>query len=155
MCLTYVGKIKSSKWGFRSSGMWHFVIPLVLLKALNSYRTLRTTTATIHHHISEDQSPRNITVINLYFGSSFGLKGDSKLLQYKLYWLVNSHWHYRGIPLLIPTWYTIFYINYIKLSSSTCFERHPLIFRRSVTLTVHVCSLWYSHSLQVAVLCTC
>ena len=48
-----------------------------------------------------------------------------------------------------------FYINYIKLSSSTCFERHPLIFRRSMMLTVHVCSLWYSHSLQVAVLCTC
>jgi len=48
-----------------------------------------------------------------------------------------------------------FYINYIKLSSSTCFECHPLIFRRSMMLTVHVCSLWYSHSLQVAVLCTC
>ena len=57
------------------------------------------------------------------------------------------------IPLLIPTWYTIFI--YIKLSSSTCFERHPLIFRRSMMLIVHVCSLWYSHSLQVAVLCTC
>jgi len=48
-----------------------------------------------------------------------------------------------------------FYINYIKLSSSTCFERHPLIFRRSMMLIVHVCSLWYSHSPQVAVLCTC
>ena len=48
-----------------------------------------------------------------------------------------------------------FYINYIKLSSSTCFERHPLIFRGSMMLIVHVCSLWYSHSLQVAVLCTC
>jgi len=52
------------------------------------------------------------------------------------------------IPLLIPTWYTIFYINYMKLSSFTCFERHPLILRRSIMLTVHVCSLWYSHSLQ-------
>ena len=50
---------------------------------------------------------------------------------------------------------TIFYINYIKLSSSTCFERHPLIFRRSMMLIVHVRSLWYSHFLQVAVLCTC
>ena len=48
-----------------------------------------------------------------------------------------------------------FNINYIKLSSSTCFERHPLIFRRSMMLIVHVCSLWCSHSLQVAVLCTC
>ena len=48
-----------------------------------------------------------------------------------------------------------FCINYIKLSSSTCFEHHPLIFRRSMMLTVHVCSLWYSHTLQVAVLCTC
>ena len=39
-----------------------------------------------------------------------------------------------------------FYINYIKLSSSTCFERHPLIFRRSMMFIVHVCSLWYSHN---------
>ena len=56
-------------------------------------------------------------------------------------------------------WYQLdtqfFYINYIKLSSSTCFELHPFIFRRSMMLIVHVCSLWYSHSLQVAVLCTC
>ena len=52
-------------------------------------------------------------------------------------------------PLLIPIWYTIFYINYIKLSSSTCFERHPLILRRSIMLIVHVCSLWYSHSVKV------
>jgi hypothetical protein len=29
-----------------------------------------------------------------------------------------------------------FYINYIKLSSSTCFERRPLIFRRSMMLTL-------------------
>ena len=42
-----------------------------------------------------------------------------------------------------------FYINYIKLSSSTCFERHPLIFRRSIMLIVHVCSLWYYHSVKV------
>ena len=39
-------------------------------------------------------------------------------------------------------WYQLdtqfFYINYIKLSSSTCFERHPLILRRSMILTVHV-----------------
>jgi len=48
-----------------------------------------------------------------------------------------------------------FYINYIKLWSSICFERHPLIFRSSMMLIVHVCSLWYSYSLQVAVLCTC
>ena len=50
-------------------------------------------------------------------------------------------------------WYQLdtqfFYINYIKLSSSTCFERHPLIFRRSMMLIVHVCSLWYSYSLKV------
>ena len=42
-----------------------------------------------------------------------------------------------------------FYVNYIKLSSFTCFKRHPLIFRRSVMLIVHVCSLWYSHSVKV------
>ena len=46
------------------------------------------------------------------------------------------------------------YINYIKLNSSTCFERHPPILRRSMSLIVPVRSLWYSHSLQVAVLCT-
>jgi len=51
--------------------------------------------------------------------------------------------------------HNFFNINYIKLSSSTCFERHPLIFRRSLMLIVHVCGLWYSHSLQAAVLCTC
>jgi len=51
--------------------------------------------------------------------------------------------------------HNFFYINYIKLSSSTFFERHPLIFRGPMMLIVHVCSLWYSHSLQVAVLCTC
>jgi len=47
------------------------------------------------------------------------------------------------------------YIDYIKLNASICFERHPPIFRRSMSLIEHVCSLWYSHSLQVAVLCTC
>ena len=47
------------------------------------------------------------------------------------------------------------YINYIKLNASTCFGRHPPILRRSVSLIIHVCSLWYSHSLQVAVLYTC
>jgi len=28
------------------------------------------------------------------------------------------------------------YISYIKLNASTCFERHPLIFRRSMMLTL-------------------
>jgi len=41
------------------------------------------------------------------------------------------------------------YINYIKLNASTCFARHLPILRRSMSLIVHVCSLWYSHSLQV------
>jgi len=41
------------------------------------------------------------------------------------------------------------YINYLKLNASTSFERHPPILRRSMSLIVHVCSLWYSHSLQV------
>ena len=42
--------------------------------------------------------------------------------------------------LLLPTWYTNFlllHINYIKLNSSTCFERNPLIIRRS-TQIVHM-----------------
>jgi len=96
VCLTYLRKIKPSKWGLRSSGMWHFVIPLVVLKALHSYRTLRTTMAMTHHHIPEDPSPRNVPVRNLYIQSSYGPKGDPKLLQYKLCWLVNSYRHYRG-----------------------------------------------------------
>ena len=70
-----------------------------------------------------------------------------KLLEYKRNWIQHSFIDTN----LIHNSYT----NYIKLSSSTCFERHPLIFRRSVTLIVHVRSLWHSHSLQVAVLCTC
>jgi len=37
------------------------------------------------------------------------------------------------------------YINYIELNASACFERHPPILRRSMSLIVHVCSLWYSH----------
>jgi len=35
---------------------------------------------------------------------------------------------------LLPTWYT----NYIKLNSSTCFERNPPIIRRSKTQIVHM-----------------
>ena len=43
--------------------------------------------------------------------------------------------------LLLPTWYTNFlfiYTNYIKLNSSTCFERNPPIIRRSTTQIVHM-----------------
>ena len=43
--------------------------------------------------------------------------------------------------LLLPTWYTnvlFIHINYIKLNSSTCFERNPLIIRRSTTQIVHM-----------------
>ena len=36
------------------------------------------------------------------------------------------------------------YVNYIKLKASTCFGRHPPILRRSMSLILHVCSLWYS-----------
>ena len=96
-CVSQIHRqIKSSKWGFRSSGMWHFVIPLVVLKALHSFRTLRNTAATIRHHIPVDWIPRNINVRNLYFESSYGYKGHWKLLQCKLCWLVNIYWHYRG-----------------------------------------------------------
>ena len=47
------------------------------------------------------------------------------------------------------------YINSTKLNASTCFGHHPPILRRSMSLIIHVCSLWCSRSLQVAVLCTC
>ena len=43
--------------------------------------------------------------------------------------------------LLLPTWYTNFlfiHTNYMKLNSSTCFERNPLIIRRSTTQIVHM-----------------
>jgi len=44
--------------------------------------------------------------------------------------------HHSITFLLLPTWYTNFlfiHINYIKLNFSTCFERNPLIMRRSTT----------------------
>ena len=51
-------------------------------------------------------------------------------------------WRYLNINiyfsyLLFPTWYTnrlFVYINYIKLDSSTCFERTPPIIRRSTVI---------------------
>ena len=55
---------------------------------------------------------------------------------------------------IIPTWYTIFYINYIELSSSTYFERHPLIFRRSMMLIVHVCRMYTEWEYQRLHTCT-
>jgi len=49
--------------------------------------------------------------------------------------------HHSITSLLLPTWYTNFLfirINYIKLNSSKCFERNPLIIKRSTTQIVHV-----------------
>jgi hypothetical protein len=49
--------------------------------------------------------------------------------------------HHSITFLLLPTWYTNFlfiHINYIKLNSSICFERNPLIIRRSTTKIVHM-----------------
>jgi hypothetical protein len=49
--------------------------------------------------------------------------------------------HHSITFLLIPTGYTNFlfiYTNYIKLISSTCFERIPPIIRRSTTQIVHM-----------------
>jgi hypothetical protein len=49
--------------------------------------------------------------------------------------------HHSITFLLLPTWYTNFlfiYTNYIKLNSSTCFERNLLIIRRSTTQIVHM-----------------
>jgi len=49
--------------------------------------------------------------------------------------------HHSITFLLLPTWYTDFlfiYINYIKLNSSTCFERNPIIIRWSSTQIVHM-----------------
>jgi len=37
-----------------------------------------------------------------------------------------------GFPLLIPTWYTIFYINYIKLSLSLCNLYKKIVYQFSV-----------------------
>ena len=48
--------------------------------------------------------------------------------------------HHNITFLLLPTWYTNFlfiYTNYIKLNSSTCFERIPSIIRRSTMQIVH------------------
>ena len=52
-------------------------------------------------------------------------------------WLAVHHITF----LLLPTWYTNFlfiHTNYIKLNSSTCFERNPLIIRRSTMQIVHM-----------------
>ena len=49
--------------------------------------------------------------------------------------------HHSITFLLLPTWCTNFlfiYTNYIKLNSSTCFERIPPIIRRSTTQIVHM-----------------
>jgi len=49
--------------------------------------------------------------------------------------------HHSITFLLLPTWYTNFLfilINYIKLNSSTCFERNPPIIRRSTKQIVHI-----------------
>jgi len=49
--------------------------------------------------------------------------------------------HHRVTFLLLPTWYTnvlFIHTNYIKLNSSTCFERNPLIISRSTTQIVHI-----------------
>ena len=74
----------------------------------------------------------------------------SRLLSYII---LHSTVHLTFYPFLY--WYQLdtqfFYINYIKLGSSTCFEHHPLIFRRSMMLIAHVCCLWYSHSVKVAI----
>ena len=68
----------------------------------------------------------------------------SKLREPIIQWLgitqknayLTSHLTER-IFLLLPTWYTNFlfiYTNYIKLNSSTCFERIPPIIRRSLAV---------------------
>ena len=60
---------------------------------------------------------------------------------------MNNKFWYSVTFLLLPTWYTNFlfiHINYIKLNSSTCFERNPPIIRR-LTQNVHM-----SPSLAVA-----
>ena len=49
--------------------------------------------------------------------------------------------HHSTTFLLLPTWYTNFlfiHTNYIKLNSSTCFERNLLIIRRSTMQIVHM-----------------
>jgi hypothetical protein len=52
--------------------------------------------------------------------------------------------HHSITFLLLPNWYTNFlfiHTNYIKLNSSTCFERNPLVIRRSTTKIVHMLPL--------------
>ena len=49
--------------------------------------------------------------------------------------------HHSTTSLLLPTWYTNFlfiHTNYIKLNSSTCFERNPLTIRWSTTQIVRM-----------------
>jgi hypothetical protein len=56
----------------------------------------------------------------------------------KIIWLAVNH---SITFLLLPNWYTNFlfiYTNYIKLNSSTCFERNPLIIRTLITQIVRM-----------------
>jgi hypothetical protein len=49
--------------------------------------------------------------------------------------------HHSITFLLLPTWYTNFWFihtKYIKLNFSTCFERNPLIIRRSMTQIIRI-----------------
>ena len=115
----------------------------------------RGVTATKHTILKDNNTtaPSNIKLYNLLYSvlEEFGnirTRQPSLKLQSSL-----TTYNYSYECTFIDT--NLIHNFYIKLSSSTCFERHPLTFRRSVMLTVRVCSLWYSHSLQVAVLCTC
>ena len=76
-----------------------------------------------------------------------GLRGlpwptTSSLAETSYYGLCDDCEQGYGITfLLLRTWYTNFMFiltNYIKLNSSTCFDRNPLIIRKSTTQIVHM-----------------
>jgi hypothetical protein len=55
--------------------------------------------------------------------------------------------HHSITFLLLPTWYTNFlfiHTNYIKLNSTTCFERNPLGWTLPDTVNTVKCSWWWA-----------
>jgi hypothetical protein len=74
----------------------------------------------------------------------------SLLKSYSTWWIMSLTYSCKpvisynkiiGTFLLLPTWYTNFlfiHTNYIKLNSATCFERNPIIIRRSASQIVHM-----------------
>jgi hypothetical protein len=82
-------------------------------------------TSIISEHRIENCEEPNRSWPNMY-NTCLYMKGGSKKNHGKFNSFINTNLIHNS------------YINYIKLSSSTCFERHPLILRRSMRSGVYL-----------------